>query len=166
MTSIETYFTMQSGKAVYDNPDKFKDAIRALQDGWYIHKITKVTNQRSLDQNNSIWGIPYQFFKRALENSGNYKDVSDRQVHDFAMHHCLPENYKERILNEWKDDPGMVDLKTGEVFKSAFRLTTTRMTTVDAMKYYENMQMFYSEWFSSGKEGDTIPDPDPKKKKR
>lgn len=166
MSSIETYFTITAGKAKYADVEALRNAVSALPDGRYLNKIEKVTNARSLEQNNSIWGIPYQYFKRALTESGNYKDISKLQIHEFCMHHCLPADYKERILNEWKADPGMTDLNTGEIFKAAFRLTTTKMKTIDAMHYYENIQQFYSEWFSSGEPGDVIPDPDPKLNKR
>jgi hypothetical protein len=166
LTRLETFFSMQSGKACYHDFDKFKELLRSLPDGYYIHKIEPVGRKRTIKQNNSMWGIPYLYFKRALVNSGNYKDISDDQVHQFCMHHCLPSDYKERILKEYQNDPGMVDMTTGEIFKSAFRLTTTKMTTIDAMHYYENMQAFYSEWLSSGREDDIIPDPDPKYKEK
>lgn len=157
---------MQAGKHFYREPDKFKQAIKALPDGFYTIVIEQTGNIRSIKQNNSMWGIAYQYYKKALTDTGQYKYISNKQVHDWCMHHCLPEDYKERILKEWQDDPGMIDLKTGEVFKSAFRLTTTKMTRVDAMHYYDNLQAFYSEWFSSGQEGDTIPDPDINWKKK
>ena len=166
MPTIETFFLMRSGVVTYPEADKFKRLIAALPDGQYLTKIEPVGRKRTIRQNNSFWGIPYAFFKQALINSGNYKDISDDQVHQFAMHHCLPEDYKERIRKEYDQDAGMVDVRTGEVFKSDFRLTTTKMTTIDGMHYYENMQAFYDEWFSSGRENDHIPGPDPEKRKR
>lgn len=166
MPSIETYFLMRSGVINYPDKDKFKRLINELPDGQYLTKIEPVGRKRTIKQNNSFWGIPYAYFKRALIASGNYKDISDQQVHEFCMHHCLPDDYKERILNQYKADPGMVDIKTGEVFKSAFRLTTTKMTTIDGMHYYENLQAFYAEWFSSGEANDVIPDPDPEYKNK
>jgi len=163
---IESYFYISSGVPNYNDKDKFKRAIAELPDGFYTHVIESAGKIRTVKQNNSMWGIPYIYFKRALHESGNYANISNQQVHEFCMHHCLPEDYKERIRTEWIDSPGMVDMKTGEVFKSAFRLTTTKMTTKDAMNYYEILQQFYAEWFSSGQDDDVIPDPDPDYKKK
>ena len=166
MSKLETYFRKISGKAIYPEHEAFIRKFEELPDGFYTHRIESAGRIRSIKQNNSMWGIPYVFFKKALQESGNYVNISDQQVHEFCMHHCLPEDYKERIRNEWKESTGMIDIRTGEMFKSAFRLTTTKMTTVDAMNYYTNMQQFYTEWFSSGKYDDYIPDPDPKYKKK
>jgi|WetSurMetagenome_2_1015567.scaffolds.fasta_scaffold266799_2 hypothetical protein len=165
MNSIETYLTMKGGKAFYPDKLKFIALIASLPDGFYLNKIEQAGNKRTIKQNNSMWGIPYAFFKRALIESGNYKNISDQQTHEFCMHHCLPEDYKERIRKEYDDDGGMVDMITGEIFKSAFRLTTTKMTTKDAANYYENLQQFYAEWFAKD-ENDFIPDPDPNKATR
>jgi hypothetical protein len=106
------------------------------------------------------------YFKQALEETGNLKNPSDKQVHEWCMHHCLPEDYKERIRNEWNEQTEMIDIKTGEIFKTAFRLTSTKMSRIDAMNYYENMQQFYLENMSSGREKDFIPDPDPEWKNK
>ncbi len=165
MNSIETYFTMKGGKAFYPDKDKFTRLIRALPDGFYLNKIEQAGNKRTIKQNNSMWGIPYAFFKRALIESGNYTNISNEQVHEFCMAHCLPEDYKERIRAEWDNDPGFVDYMTGEILKNPFRLTTTKMTTKDAANYYENLQRFYAEWFARD-ENDFIPDPDPEKATR
>lgn len=165
MNSLETYFTVENGKIHYPELEKYKKALSTLVDGRYLNKVEKIYNHRSLEQNNALFGIPYQYFKRALHEAGIYKEPTTLQVHEWCMHHCLPEDYKERIYNEWTETKGIIDIRTGEEIKPAFRLTSTKMTTVDAMHYYENMQQFYSEWFSSGNEGDTIPDPDPKMKR-
>lgn len=151
---------MTAGKAIYPNVEAYRNKIASLPDGMYLNSIEQCFNIRSIKQNNSCWGIAYLYIEQALLKTGQYKNISKEQVHQFAMHHCLPADYKERIYKEWQDDPGMIDIKTGEVFKSAFRLTTTKMTTKDAMNYYEEMQAFYLEWFSSN-ENDFIPDPDP-----
>lgn len=149
----------EKGKKVIFNRDKFQDAINNLKPGRYLYTIEKVQNIRSLEQNNAMWAIPYKFFEHSLIEAGQLQNPSKQQVHEWCMHYCLPEDYKERIKKEWDEQPAMVDIRTGELFKTAFRLTTTKMTTVDAMHYYENMQNFYAEWFSKD-ENNQIPDPD------
>lgn len=168
ISKIKDHFDIINSKAYYTDRDKFLYLFKNLQDGRYIHTIELVKNIRSKEQNNAMWGIPYMYFERALIETGNYQNPSKDQIHQFCMHHCLPEDYKERIKKEWEDEPAMIDMKTGEMFKKAFRLTTTKMKTTDAMNYYTNMQNFYAENLSSGAD-DQIPDPDPdyknKKKK-
>ena len=158
---VKGYFDKIDGEIFYNNRDDFKLKFSKLEDGRYFYSVNKVYNKRSLKQNNAMWGIPYMYFERALIESGNYQNPSNDTVHKFCMHHCLPDDYKERIKKEWEDISAMVDIKTGELFKDAFRLTTTKMGTKDSMNYYNNMQVFYAENFSSGGEDDFIPDPDP-----
>jgi len=165
MTTLETFFLQRSGKSNYPDKDKFIRLLAELPDGTYMNKIEPIGRIRTIKQNNTFWGLAYSFYKRALTESGNFKDISDEQTHVWCMHHCLPEDYKERIRKEYDEQTGMIDIKTGEVFKSAFRLTTTKMTTIDAIHYYENLQAFYLEWFSQ-RDDDFIPDPDPEYKKK
>jgi hypothetical protein len=159
MTKIQTWFDKNGKEKKWENLDEYKRLIEELPNGRYLVNIEKVFNNRSLEQNNSIWGIPYKFFNQALTESGQLQNPSKQQIHEWCMHYCLPDDYKERIKAEWAAQEPLIDIRTGELFKTAFRLTTTKMTTVDAMHYYENMQSFYAEYFSSGEENDVIPDP-------
>ncbi len=156
----ETWFDKSGDKKTWENLPEYKKLIDLLPDGRYIVRIEKVQNNRSLEQNNSIWAIPYKYFMKALTESGQLHEPSKQQVHEWCMHYCLPEDYKERIMADWKAIEPLADILTGELFKTAFRLTTTKMKTTDAMIYYENMQNFYAEHLSSGNEKDVIPDPD------
>jgi hypothetical protein len=155
---------LPNGTKQINKKDEFKEAFDNLKPGRYIYVIEKVHNTRSADQNNSLWGIPYLFLENALVEAGQLTNPSKQQVHEWAMHYCLPDDYKERIRQEYDQQPPLTDIRTGELFKTAFRLTTTKMSTEDAMHYYENMQNFYAEWFAKD-ENDQIPSPDPKKKK-
>lgn len=166
MKKLTTYFDVfQNGNKQIHEKEKFKAAFDSLKPGRYIYIVEKVENKRSLEQNNSMWGIPYLYFEQALIEAGQLQNPSKLQVHEWCMHYCLPSDYKERIRIEYNEYEPMVDIRTGELFKTAFRLTTTKMTTIDAMHYYENMQNFYAEWFSKD-EKDLIPDPDPEYKKK
>lgn len=163
---IATWFDKIGDSLIWEDLEKYKQLIKNLKNGRYIQIIERVENKRSLDQNNSLWGIPYLFFEKALLENGEFLHrPSKQQVHEYCMHYCLPEDYKERIRKEYDETPAMIDKRTGEMFKSAFRLTTTKLSTVDAMHYYENLQNFYAEYFSSGPT-DLIPDPDKSKKKK
>ena len=159
MSKIETWFDKWGDKITWENLDDYKFRIKNLQSGRYVVRIEKVFNNRSLEQNNSIWAIPYKYFEQVLTELGELQNPSKQQIHEWCMHYCLPEDYKERIKSEWNEQKALVDIRSGELFKTAFRLTTTKMTTVDSMHYYENMQNFYAEYFSSGDEKDVIPNP-------
>jgi hypothetical protein len=156
---IETWFDKQGDKITYENISEFKLLIKLLPDGRYINIIRKVENIRSLEQNNAMWGIPYKYFEAALVEGGTFKDPSKKMVHEWCMVHCLPPDYKQRILDEWLKVEPIINFKTSETYKEPFRLTTTKMHKSDAVHYYENMQMLYAESFSTGFENDMIPDP-------
>lgn len=163
---IDTYFDKIGENIEYDNLSDFKKCLKLLAQGRYIHHIEKVENIRSREQNNSMWGIPYIFFTSALIEAGIFKNPSKNDVHQWCMVNCLPSDYKQRIFDEWQKIEPIVNYKTFETYKEPFRLTTTKMKTTDANHYYENLQLFYAENFSSGEENDFIPDPDPDWKKK
>jgi len=157
---IETYFDKQGDVFTWENLQDYKYNLLNLQDGRYIQVTEKVENIRSKEQNNSLWAIPYKFFESALVYAGIFKNPSKLDVHKWCMVNCLPSDYKQRIFEEWMKEEPIINFKTFESYKEPFRFTTTKMKTTDSMHYYENMQMFYAENFSTGEEGDFIPDPD------
>lgn len=165
LMKIETYFDKIGESLIWQDLAKYKEAIKNLKNGRYIASVIKVENIRSLEQNNAMWGIPYMYFEAKLIEYGYYEHPSKKDIHEFCMVNCLPEDYKERIYNEWKEAPGILNMRTGQLTKEPFRLTTTKMSTIDSNNYYNNLQNFYAEFFSDS-ENDLIPDPDPKKKKR
>lgn len=131
-------------------------ALKTLVNGRYRQTIEKIYENRTDKQNNALWAIPYEIMQRCIiEVTGAY--ISKKEMHEtIAMPNCLPKDYIERIKKEWEDDPGIVNKKTGQVIKPAFRLTSTKMTTVEMMKYYQNLQDFLWEMFEA-----ECPDPDP-----
>jgi hypothetical protein len=158
---IETFFDVQNGIKFWYKLPEYKDQLEKLPDGRYTQSTEKVEHQQSREQNNARWAIPYMFMMKALKESGNIsQDASKKECHEFCMVNWLPADYRERIYEEWKNKPFIINMKTGEKYKEPFRLTTTRMTTRDSNNYYENMQNGYAENFSSGEPDDQIPDPD------
>lgn len=157
--TIDTWFDKQGDKIIYDDIQKFKLLIKSLSDGRYLNHIERIENIRSREQNNAMWAIPYLYFKQALIEAGIFKNPSKNDTHNWCMVQCLPSDYKQRIFEDWQRIEPIVNYKTFETYKEPFRLTTTKMKTTDSMHYYENMQLFYAENFSSGEEKDFIPDP-------
>jgi len=166
MKEITTWFQKSDKGIQYQNITEFKNCLNLLEFGRYIHHIEKIENIRSKEQNNAMWAIPYKFFKDALIDAGIFKNPSKNDIHIWCMVQCLPSDYKQRIFEEWQQKEPIVNYKTFETYKEPFRLTSTRMNKSDSNHYYENLQMFYAEHFSSGEENDFIPDPDPDWKKK
>jgi hypothetical protein len=161
MKKIQTWSDKQGENILMHERHKFDEAFKLFPDGRYIHTIEKVENIRSLEQNNAMWGIPYMYFTQALILCGELENPSKKDVHEWCMVNYLPNDYRERIYNIWKSKPSIRNFKTGELYKEPFRLTTTLMVGDDWKHYYEAMVRGYAENFSSGEEGDFIPDPDP-----
>lgn len=159
MKKIETWFDKSGDKVEYENLQEFKTCLKLLPDGRYINVIEKVENIHSKEQNNAMWAIPYKYFESALIEAGIFKNPSKNDIHTWCMVQCLPSDYKQRIFEEWQQKEAIVNYKTFETYKEPFRLTTTKMKTTDSMHYYENMQLFYAENFSTGEEKDFIPNP-------
>lgn len=137
--------------------DKFADAVNSLSEGRYSIEIRKVYNKRSGKQNNSIWGIAYKIIQGCLSEATG-ENVSLEIVHEFCKERFLPADYVERINQDHKSDDRntIVNENTGEAITIPFRLTTTKMTTVEGIEYYKKMQKFCAEFFYT-----EIPDPNP-----
>jgi len=159
MKEIFAIFDKVGDNIEYEKLSEFKKCLKLLDQGRYIHHIEKVENIRSKEQNNAMWAIPYKYFESALTEAGIFKNPSKLDTHIWCMVQCLPSDYKQRIFEEWQAKEPIVNYKTFETYKEPFRLTTTKMKTTDSMHYYENLQLFYAENFSSGEEKDFIPDP-------
>jgi len=163
---IQTWFDKIGDTIIWNKLPEYKQAIKDLPNGKFIVLIERVENVRSLEENNAMWGIPYMMFEAALIESGEFLNPSKKDIHNFCMVNCLPNDYRERIYKIWLEKPGVLNHKTGEIYKEPFRLTTTLLGKLeDWSNYYRNMQDFYAEYLSSG-EKDLIPDPDKTKSKK
>ena len=121
-----------------------------------IHQIQELEKlmqgkRRSTQQNRSIFGIPYKMIAEALTQMWG-EDVSVDTVHE------LMKQRFESILFEHSIKPytprTMPNKDTGEVEYIMPLMSTTKLTTVGAMKYYEAMQQFGAQFLSID-----IPDP-------
>lgn len=155
-TRIINYFDITDQGVQQLGSADIKMAIKMLVKGRYKQTIEKIYNKRSNQQNRAMWGIPYDILQRCIiEATGEYISIED--VHEkYAMPNCLPKEYIERIKNKWEEYYGIVNEKTGQIIKPAFRLTTTEMNTTESTQYYKNLQDFIMEMF-----GADCPDPDP-----
>jgi hypothetical protein len=159
---LQTWFDVENGVEFWHNLPGFKSQREEIKkkDGRYIVTYEKEDDQQSREQNNARWAIPYLFFEKALKDTGNLPQTSSKlDVHEWCMLNYLPNDYRERIFEKWKLKEGMVNLRTGEIYKTPFRLTTTKMSKKDSNNYYEAMQNGYAMDFSSEDENDQIPDP-------
>jgi hypothetical protein len=150
----------EGGKLTILKEKEFKDALKTSVAGRYFLTLEKSYRKRSTKQNSAMWSIPYRILQDCfIESQGQY--VSLNFVHEFCKNpdnRIIPEEYIERIKNEWDNDPAnkLANKNTGEVIILPFKPTTTKMRTVEMMEYYVNLKNFLMEWF-----GADCPDPDP-----
>lgn len=163
MKKISAICYVKEGKLSIVHEDKFKDALKIASDGRYFLTLEKSYNKRSVSQNNSVFGVAYKILQECfIDSFGEF--VSIDWIHEYCKKNLLPPEYLERIYNEWlsEEKTNIVSKKTGECLNiSEFKLTTTKMRTVEMMEYYSNLQDFSLEYFETN-----IPDPDPEWKKQ
>lgn len=133
---------------------KISEEIYKLKDGRYFFTLEKFYKLRSIEQNKSWFGIPYKILRSCFAESYGHS-ISTEFIHEFCKERFLPEAYVNRIKAEFEQNNTLVSETTGEVIKLKFRLTTTKLSTVEGMEYYKNMQKFGAEFF-----GVDIPDPE------
>lgn len=156
MKKLTAIWDIKDGVVHVVHRDKFKDAVKNLPNGRYICIIEKAYRKRSNNQNATFWAIAYRIIQEALEDTTGEK-VTPEFVHELCKDKCLPPDYVEQLKEDHENkEPELINEETGEVYKSPFRLTTTKMTTTQAMEYYRNMQEFGREWL-----GCDIPEPAP-----
>lgn len=152
MRNLTAICDIKAGKAIFVKEKEFKQAIQCLSDGRYLVTFEKQRKIRSGQQNKTFWGIAYKIIQQGLIEAGHEEAGSIDFVHEICKENCLPLDYKEKLLSEPVES--IVNKNTGEVIDLPNRLTTTKMSTVEAMEYYQNMQKFAAEFL-----GCYIPDP-------
>jgi hypothetical protein len=145
---------IESGNIVFPRK-KIAESISKMKDGFYWMNIEKFYKQRSGQQNRAKFGIAYKILRSLFSESFGYQ-VSTEWVHEFCKERFLPGDYVDQLKVEWEQNKVLVNYETGQEIEIPFRLTTTKMSTVQEMEYYKNMQLFCAEFFNT-----EIPDPDP-----
>lgn len=155
-TSIYSLFTVQEGKKVIPDREKINLAIKNLPDGVYSYEIKRLYARRTNRQNRAAWGVAEKIL-RGLISTENGEEISKELAHEIIMEKCLPDEYVEQLRNDYEREmKHITSQSTGEIIALPFRLTTTRMSTIQWNQYYLNMQRFAAEFF-----GYNLKDPDP-----
>jgi hypothetical protein len=152
MNNLTAVCDIKAGKTSFVKENEFKQAIKCLADGRYLVTFEKQYKHRSGQQNKTFWGIAYKIIQQGLIEQGYSEAKNKEWVHEFCKENCLPGEYVQR-LKQVEIKP-LINEKTGEVIEMPFRLTTTQLTTIEAMEYYTNMQNLAAEFL-----GCEIPDP-------
>jgi hypothetical protein len=134
--------------------EKFEQAISVLAPGKYWITLEKIYKQRSSQQNRARFGIPYKLLRECFIDSTG-EDVSIDFVHEFCKKRFLPSEYVEKLKLEWKEKKHVLKGLNKKKVHFPFKLTTTKLSTIEEMEYYKNIQRFGAEFF-----GVDIPDPD------
>jgi len=149
-------FKLGVGIPNFLNNKEFRDNLK-LCDGRYIVTFEKAYRKRSNSQNSSIWAVPYVLIQNALIAEG-YEEAKGEKgklyVHEICKENCLPVEYVDQLKEEHKEKC-LISKNSGQIISMPFRLTTKKMTTVQCMEYYSNLQNFGYEFFSI-----EIPDPE------
>lgn len=105
-------------------------------------KCGKPIKKRSNAQNRSMFGIAYRMIADAMSELQGETITTD-YVHNFCK-----DRFKD-VLNEYRIDERTISLvskKTGEVETVEKPVSTAKLSTVGAMRYYEHLQRFAAEY--------------------
>jgi hypothetical protein len=140
---------------------KLAESFKKLKDGKYFLTLEKFYKKRSTQQNRSKFGIAYKILQSCfIQTTG--ESISIEWVHEFCKERFLPAEYVEKLKEEYlQRNRFIVNNETGEEIEIPLRLTTTKLSTVQEIEYYKNMQKFCAEFFNT-----EIPDPDSSKVKK
>jgi hypothetical protein len=151
---------IKDGELSIVKKDEFKKALKFAPNGRYFLSLEKSYNKRSVNQNNSVFGIAYKMMREGfIDSFGEY--VTIQWVHEYCKNpdnKLIPPEYLDRIYKEYleSEKKEIINKSTGEVLTIPFKVTTTKMKTIEMMEYYSNLQYFAKDYFDMD-----IPDPDP-----
>jgi hypothetical protein len=159
MNKLTAICKEDNGKTTFVDPEKFIIAHKKLTPGTYLVTWERVYNKITNRQIRTNFGIPYTLIADALSIEWGYKVTPEEAANEVIKPNCLPIEYQKRIKKEHYKNCRLLK-KNGIRIMPKFRLTTTKMTTIEQNEYYSNMQNFGTDYLNIN-----IPDPDPKKAK-
>jgi hypothetical protein len=139
MTSIETFFTMSSGKAIYPDIDKFKQAIASLGDGFYINRIEKIFGKRTNLQNAYYFGVVVPAVREGLKEVG-YETESIDEVHEFLK--------GKFIVLEGRKRKRLINKITGEIKYINVVKSSRKLSTIEFNAYLERIIQWSAEYLN------------------
>lgn len=153
MKSLKALAKVTKGKLEIKQREKFIQAIENLPDADYCLILEKLYRRRSSQQNRAKFGIAYKILSECFTDAmGEYFSIDD--VHEYCKVNLMPAEYVERLKQEHSERCEVVNKETGDIINLPFVLTTTKMSTIEEITYYQNMQRFAAEFF-----GADIPNP-------
>lgn len=128
MTSQYGHLVISSGKA---DMNRVMEQINALPDGVYTIRISPFRRQRSIRQNEYLWGVVYPAMLYGLLDAG-WEFTSTEQVHEF---------FKAQIGGD-----KVVNRDTGEIIE--LPKSTAQMSTVQFSSYIEQLRQYANEYLN------------------
>jgi hypothetical protein len=133
---------------------KFESALEGLPEGRYFLTLEKIYSKRTDQQRKAQFAIPYRIIRECIIDSTG-EEVSKEWIYEFCKKRFLPQDYVEKLKEEWKEKRRYLNGLNKKRIYFPFKLTTTKMNTVQQNQYYMNMQLFAAEFW-----GVEIPEPD------
>jgi len=134
---LESVFTMEFGRVVYPDPEKFRRAIQSLPDGIYINRIEKLYSKRTNPQNSYYWGVVLPLVKDGLLQVG-YECHSLDEAHEFCKN--------QFIIIQGRKRKRLVNRETGEVRYVKVFPSTRKLTTVEFSEYIDRIIRWSAEY--------------------
>ncbi len=131
MNPVYTYYgKVEGGSLQIFNNRSFRESLSQFEGKQVEIILRRRRKARSLEQNAYYWGVIVPVVQEGLKDLG--WDLDKAAVHDF-----LKEKFNRvELVNE----------KTGEIWNATG--STTRMSTVDMMAYFQVIQQWSAEYLS------------------
>jgi hypothetical protein len=146
---------INEGKTNFVEKDKFQVAYKKLVTGRYLVTWERIYNKITRRQQRTNFGIPYAIISDILTDAWGRK-VDREETKEILKKECLPKDYVKELKKQHRNICNILKRK-GIKIMPKFRLTSTKLSTVQQNEYYINMQNFAKDMFNAD-----IPDPDPR----
>jgi len=127
---VETYGSIdENGRLTISKRDQFAQTLTLLKKCRVRVRVEKLYKKRSLEQNGYYRGVICEAYKWGIWQT-QQRLISNEEAHNELIYNC---GSIERVNED-----------TGEVGR--FKISTTKLSTLDAEEYYKKCRMFIFDW--------------------
>lgn len=148
MVIYSTVFSVKDRKKSVQKHAEFKEISDNLPDGLYCITIQQVIGKRTRQQEKTWWGVLVEKFIRPALSELSGFEYSNEQTFEIIKKECLPEAYKQRLINEYKELATRLTIDGKEKLLPEFRLTSTKLTKSESIEFIDNIYAFSIEYLN------------------
>lgn len=147
--NISTIIHVINNNKSIQKRNEFECFYSNLTDGVYLLIIEQIISKKTRNQEKAWWGVLIDKFIRPTLNQLSGFEYTKDQVFEIIKKECLPDAYKEKLITDYKNMAYKLTIEGKEKLIPEFRLTTTKLTKIEAVEFIDNIYSFSKEYLNT-----------------